>query len=79
MPDYPEHEKLKEIANTSQVIGEFLEWLDEQGILLCKFGEFDIAYPCRESKETLLAQHFKINLVKLEAEKRAMVASLRGD
>ena len=79
MSDYPEHEKLEKIAATSQAIGEFLEWLEEQGVVLCRFGGFDMAYPCRESKETLLAQHFQINLAKLEAEKRAMIATLRGN
>lgn len=38
MPPYPEHEKLDEIKDQSQAIGEFLEWLGrEKSIELCEW------------------------------------------
>lgn len=36
--EYPEHEKLKKVAELSQSIGEFLTWLsDDQHVWLAKF------------------------------------------
>jgi len=28
---YPEHDKMRETINESQAIGEFIDWLPEQG------------------------------------------------
>ena len=36
---YPEHEKLQEISDKSQAIGEFLEEMSYKGIRLCEFNE----------------------------------------
>lgn len=41
-----EHEKLHTIRDKSQVIGEFLEWLNMQGIVLASYHEHDeCCYP----------------------------------
>lgn len=80
MSDYPEHDKLKEIQPLSQAIGEFLEWCGEEGrdIFLATphpFGEGMV--PVNTSIERLLAQHFGIDLDKIEAEKRQMLDHMR--
>ena len=36
---YPEHDKLAVIAERSQEIGDFLEWLDSQGLVVCRWHE----------------------------------------
>lgn len=36
MSEYPEHDKLQKVKDKSQAIGEFLEKMDEQGLILCK-------------------------------------------
>ena len=72
---YPEHEKLKEVQEQSQVIGEFLEssvyvlatWDEETGDL----------ERADTSTERILADYFGIDLVKLEEEKRQMLTFLR--
>ena len=47
MPEYPEHEKLMKIADKSQVIGEFLEWLSfEKGAVLHHWVEDDFEETC---------------------------------
>ena len=33
---YPEHDKLRAVAPYSQKVGEFLDWLSEQGVALCR-------------------------------------------
>lgn len=36
MEEYPEHDKLAKVSDQSQACGGFLEWLEEQSILLAK-------------------------------------------
>ena len=85
----PEHNKLRAIADKSQTVGEFLEWLGEQGLTVCRFQELtrhsdelgdyspEGYYPARTSREKLLAEFFDIDLDKIEAEKRAMLDALQ--
>lgn len=77
--NYPEHEKLKEVQDQSQVIGEFLEWLNyERKYSLCENEiRYDSWLPVSENHQELLAQYFNINLDKLEQEKRQMLESLK--
>lgn len=74
---YPEHEKMKPIADKSQVIGEFLEWLgDEKGVYLVDMSDYrrdGISQPWLP----FLYEFFEIDPVKIEAEKRAMLDEMR--
>jgi len=86
---YPECEKLRKAAPTSQKIGEFLEWLSEQGIHLATWGkreieqdnghcwEEDILMLYSSTTEKLLARFFDINLEEVEAERRDIMETLR--
>ena len=64
---FPEHEKLQEIKNQSQIIGEFLDWLEDRGISLCVYEESDNLcdgfdpsyYRICTNAEKLLAQYFE--------------------
>lgn len=113
--EYPECEKMKAASEDSQVIGEFLEWLGQQGIQLCKYQKEDVYHFESEEAESqynelsrieqsawrynnpskfgttyqgynlvnintekLLAQYFKIDLNKVEQEKRQIINSLRN-
>ena len=78
--EYPEHEKLSKIKNESQAIGEFVEWLEGKGIELCAIPpEFDHTYlPIHRSINDLLAEHFSIDLDKIEQEKRQMLEAIRA-
>lgn len=88
MTDYPEHEKLKAVHIQSQACGEFLEWLArEKNYSLCYYyapspeedddGAEEGYVPVSIRIEDLLAEHFGIDLNKLEAEKRAMLDEFR--
>lgn len=76
---YPEHEKLKSVAEKSQTCGEFLDWLsNETGLVLCEFDdESQRSFPTFRSTKSLLAEFFGIDQQKLEAEKVAMLDELR--
>lgn len=65
MPTCPECEKLTAASSESQVIGEFIEWLQET---YCD----DVEMP-RVSIERLLAEFFEIDLDKVEVERRALL------
>jgi hypothetical protein len=82
MADYPEHEKLKKISDKSQTVGDFLEWLNSQGLHLCEWvdsryageGEFSSA---NKNTDDLLAEFFEIDQAKLEEEKRELIQEAR--
>jgi len=80
MTEYPEHEKLHKVKRESQAIGEFIEWLNGQGVHLCRIPpEFDHTYyPIHRSIEELLAEHFGINLDEIEREKRHMLDEIQA-
>lgn len=85
----PEHERLSEIKDRSQAIGEFLEWMQTTKRIRLATShvhtddcskwcerEFEVFTP---STEKLLAEYFEIDLNKLELEKRRMLAEIRKD
>jgi len=89
---YPEHEKLNKVKDTSQSIGEFLEWMKgTKHFWICQVvdvePEDDEDYagqdrreefaPAYEGTEKLLAEYFNIDLKKLEAEKEQMLDDFR--
>jgi len=77
MKRYKEHEKLQTVKDSSQTIGEFIEWCNNKGIFLGEYDRFDELVPTRKNTETLLAEFFKIDLKKLEQEKRDMLNACR--
>ena len=78
MSDYPEHDKLRAVLAETQAAGEFIEWLGTQGLFLARirpghnFPRYD-----ETPVTTLLARWQDIDLNKLEAEKRQILASIR--
>lgn len=75
---YPEHEKLKALGGKNDVVGRFIEWLRESGYEICALSKDGRDFePLHRSTEQLLADHFDIDVKKLNAEKDAMLASLR--
>ena len=88
---YAEHERVSQVKDKSQAIGEFLQWLADQGIQLGKYvndeiktydgdsDSFTVTHfrPHHERIEDLLARYYNIDLNKLEREKREMLAELR--
>lgn len=75
---YSEHEKLHAIVDDSQKIGEFLEWLKEQGYILAEHSDEDL-YPSFKTTENILAEYFEIDQMRLEQEKLQMLEVLRND
>lgn len=77
-PSYPEHEKLRAVADQSQACGEFFEWLTERYTLAQWAGEKTL-YPASVNIRKLLAEFFQIDEERLEDEKLAMLAALRKE
>lgn len=89
---FPEHEKMHAVKSRSQSIGEFLEWLrSEKGYVICERlrtsdgdeeeedddADYELV-PANLGITKLLAEFFKIDLEKIEAEKRQMLDQLRA-
>jgi len=74
---YPECEKIAKVKDQSQVLGEFLEWLDLQGMFVAEYDRLEYPQPIRLGREKLLAKYFKIDLDKAEKEKQSILKSLQ--
>lgn len=83
---YPECAKMSAVRDRSQLIGQFLDWLQSTaGVQLCKYvsrssslGQTNSELmPIGLSIEQILAQYLEIDLEKVEEEKRAMLEHLR--
>lgn len=76
-PERPECAKLVSVSPDSQKIGEFIDWLNENGIRLCRWTELEDApdqyMEIHDPMEKLLARYFEIDLDKVETERRALL------
>lgn len=84
----PECDRMLEVRDRSQAIGEFLEWAGEQGYVLCALlarrdyvgdvikGQQEYS-PEVPSTEKLLADFFDVDLAVVEREKQAVLVALR--
>lgn len=76
--NYPECEKMKDVQEDSQKIGEFLDWLlNKRGLVICKWEKSGY-FEYRRNIEELLAEYFGIDLNKVEKEKRQMLDEIRS-
>lgn len=77
-PDpYPEHARQSEVLDAAQAIGEFL---DNTDYVLAEYRVMDgwpepRLAPVSKTLDQILADYFGIDLDKIEAEKRAMIAA----
>jgi hypothetical protein len=80
-PKCPECEKLTKVSKESQAIGNFLEHLQERGIVLSEWWGSGVTQSLilhHSSAEDLLAEYFNIDMDKVEKERRALLEYLRG-
>ena len=77
---YPELDKMQAARPSSQIIGEFLEAMESKGIVLCEYegGRHGCYNTINKSTEKILAEYFDIDLDKVDAEKKAILASLKN-
>lgn len=82
MAKYPEHEKLSAVKDHSQVCGEFLDWIEQQGIHLAQYGLNDAnpnrLFPAHQTTLSLLAGFFEIDQTEIDKEKNQMLAEIRA-
>jgi len=82
---YPEHTKLRAIADDSQKIYNFIQWLSEHDAKICTLDKRDQRWPgfvLEDGRQTvqitdILAAYFEIDQRKIETEKRGMLADMR--
>jgi hypothetical protein len=79
MSEYPECERLAEVAPKSQVIGEFLDWLANKGIALGTWdGDMYLRVHSYVPNE-LLAEFFEIDLKLVERERAQLLSTIREE
>lgn len=79
---YPEHDKLSDVKDETQAVGEFFDWLqstddDHDRLVLGELIDRDEFLPWHGDVRVLLAQWKGIDQKKLEAEKEQMLEELR--
>ena len=78
-----ECEKLSNRTQEWNAIYQFMEWLQEQGIILSRYFKNEEGNPCEhlppisESLEYLLYKYFDVDPVQLETERREILVNLR--
>lgn len=76
LPKTPELDKMHEVHDRSQTIGEFL---DTSGYVLAEYDKYDELVPTSKSIEQILAEHFGIDLNKVEQERRTLLAYIANN
>lgn len=74
---YPQLARMATVQGQSQSIGEFIEWLGENGMVICTSDDGlrgTRFFPVLESIEQLLARHFEVDLNAVERERRQVLA-----
>lgn len=81
MSEYPEHDKMSEIKEDAQIIGDFLDWLTnrDDGVVLARYQGDDRVATSITDFERLIYEYFEIDRSKIEAEKEQMLEKLRAD
>jgi hypothetical protein len=74
---YTEHDKLSEVREQSQFLGEFIEWAQSKGMFLAEYDHKDRVVMVNKTINTLLSEFLNIDLVKLEKEKLQMLEALK--
>lgn len=75
----PELDKMQKVKDQSQVVGAFLDWLQNETDMVIGAWERERMYPVHKSIEELLAEYFEIDLNKVERERRALLDAIRED
>jgi hypothetical protein len=80
-PLLPEHARLEAAKKTNgatQLVGEFIDWLDtEKRLVLAERGSIEV-YRANVSTQALLAEFFGVSRGALEAEKQALLDHLHN-
>ncbi|WP_186214816.1 hypothetical protein [Burkholderia gladioli] len=73
----PEHQKLKDLNGANQIVGDFIEWLSDNGCVIAQY-EGNRLWPITKSRDALIAEHFGIDQKRLDAEKEQMLDEFRA-
>lgn len=78
----PELDKMNAVHGESQAIGNFLTWLQENGLFVAIALDLDVgrdeqAFPVSDNTEKLLARYFEIDLDKAERERVRILEACR--
>ncbi|QXN74282.1 DNA binding protein [Gordonia phage Cafasso] len=76
-PAYPQNQRLAAAREDILTIHEFLDWCETQDIVLATVDDRDRLVKISEDSVTLVERSFDIDSAAVEAERRAMLESLR--
>jgi hypothetical protein len=81
----PELDKMRAVieSGAAEAVTQFIDWLNGEGYMISRYEAIDgytnpVLLPSSFLPERLMAQHFGIDLDKIEAERRAILDALRA-
>lgn len=75
---YPEHAKVRAVQQEARIIGDFLTWLEQEGMQVFEVDDGGDTQPVRMSTEKFIAFYFGIDMERFSREKDAMVDEMRS-
>ncbi len=74
-----ECDKMLAVKSQSSTLSEFVDWLEKNGMRICKMVDCDVApyEAIMEQHEKLFARFFGIDLDKVEDERQLMLKAMR--
>lgn len=78
MTSYPMLERIRQVSDQSQIISKFLDWLLNEGYVIC-VDDVERYVPAYQKIEDWLAEYFGIDQKQAEAERRAILAGLQEE
>jgi len=79
----PELDKISKVSEKSQAIGDFIEWLPSQGLIICQEEDDEAGeeryFPVHPDINRLLEKYFNIDGAKAERERVAILHELRNE
>jgi len=76
-----ECDKMLAVKEQSEILSNFVDWLNEKQIILCKYDETDKTdelFPIHNGYEKLFAEFFDIDLNKVGKEKQQILKDIRA-
>lgn len=78
LPPTPECDRMIAVSEESRTISDFLDWLGPHGMLLAEYVQHPgfrdrSLVPASRGFDALLAQYFRIDLAKVDRERRALL------
>lgn len=76
---YPVHEELKALATERRIVQSFLDWMDEDDLVICVNDGGEVKDQYNDTHAETIGRFLGIDPDELEAERQAMFAEMQAN